>query len=306
MSRRKFVFCNFREYEGASFAEFLERMAAKGWFAEQKIFGSLWRFRSGRPVKRHYYAAVMPGSSQLMIEESGETQDYRELCEEAGWKLECKAIIWQIFYAEREDVIPIETDPKLRLETIRSILLTPWAAAGDWMEAIFLLGIAFWILMTGTIGSSLEQQVGFVVLSLRAVFRIVQRFEIIKWYKNAKALVSEGEGIPETSPDMVRMRGRLQTLGSVGSILIGLWIIPLLQTLISVWILVGIYRELLRFLRENRDILRQNDPGKKGEKARIILIASAIALFFGFMLSVDVTRRILPAWREIGIETDIS
>ncbi len=304
--RRKYVFCDFREYEGDAFALYLEKMAAKGWFAKERISGSLWRFESGQPAKRRYWAAVMPGSSLLMTEESGEAADYRELCREAGWEPECGDIIWQIFYTEREDSVPVETDPKLRLENIRSIILTPWAVAIDWIWAAFLVGLFLFVLTSGTFTSSAKQQAGAVVLLLMAAFWIGRQLQIMKWYKRAKECADEGRELPQEEPEKVMKRGRMKRLASIAALLIGIWIPPLLKTFLFIVIFNTFYRAILGYLRENREAFQENhrDRRANGERWRIVLTATALIPFIGFMIFIDLTKRVLPAWQQVGIKTE--
>lgn len=304
--RRKYVFCDFREYEGDAFALYLEQMAARGWFAKERIGSTLWRFESGQPAQRRYWAAVMPGSSLLMTEESGEEADYRELCREAGWEPECGDHIWQIFYTERGDSVPVETDPKLRLENIRSIILTPWAVAIDWIWTVFLVGLLLFVVMTETFMSSAKQQAGAVVLLLMAAFWIGRQLQIMKWYKRAEECVAGGGELPKEDPEKVMKRGRMKRLASIAVLLIGIWIPPLINTLLFIAVFNIFYRAVLGYLRENREVFQENQCGRRpnGERWRIVLTASVLILFIGFMTFFDLTKRVLPAWQQAGVRTE--
>ena len=73
MGGRTYRYYNFREYEGGAFSRYLEEMAGKGWYIDGYVFDGVWRFRKGKPSNRHYNAILMPGSSNVDIDESGDT-----------------------------------------------------------------------------------------------------------------------------------------------------------------------------------------------------------------------------------------
>ena len=89
-------------------------MAGKGWYIDGYVFDSVWRFRKGKPSKRRYNAVLMPGSSSVDIDESGDTKMFRDFCTEAGWILEYGGIVWQIFYTEDESLLPIDINGEFR------------------------------------------------------------------------------------------------------------------------------------------------------------------------------------------------
>lgn len=78
MGGRTYRYYNFREYEGGAFSRYLEEMAGKGWYIDGYVFDSVWRFRKGKPSKRRYNAVLMPGSSSVDIDESGDTKMFRD------------------------------------------------------------------------------------------------------------------------------------------------------------------------------------------------------------------------------------
>ncbi len=96
MGGRTYRYYNFREYEGGAFSRYLEEMAGKGWYIDGYVFDGVWRFRKGKPSNRHYNAILMPGSSNVDIDESGDTA--------AHWgrlKSEAPDFVWLFFPAVR-------------------------------------------------------------------------------------------------------------------------------------------------------------------------------------------------------------
>ena len=114
MAKIRYKFITFREYETEAFAEYLEYKAAKGWFLTNIHQNGILRFEKGEPKKLNFCVAVLPGSSGLDSADNWNARQFREYCEEAGWKLQYGGTLWQIFYTEDEALVPIETDPESR------------------------------------------------------------------------------------------------------------------------------------------------------------------------------------------------
>ena len=115
-TKRRFEFFTFYDHTGI--ARHLERMAQKGWLL-QGIHGNLWSYRAISPAKLAFTVTYYPDASAFDPEPSEGELCFRDFCAHTGWQLAASAAQLQVFYNDRPDPIPIETDPDLEIETIR-------------------------------------------------------------------------------------------------------------------------------------------------------------------------------------------
>ena len=94
---------SFNLWEANVFEQYLEEMAAQGWFLES-VGGSVMKFHRAEPAKRRYAALLVPGSSSLTGADSWKAEQFRKQCQEAGWNFECSGTFWQIFYTTDDAV----------------------------------------------------------------------------------------------------------------------------------------------------------------------------------------------------------
>ena len=94
---------SFNLWEANVFEQYLEEMAAQGWFLES-VGGSVMKFHRAEPEKRQYAALLVPGSSSLTGADSWKAEQFRKQCQEAGWNFECSGTFWQIFYTTDDAV----------------------------------------------------------------------------------------------------------------------------------------------------------------------------------------------------------
>ena len=103
MKQKKRVWMSFNLWEANVFEQYLEEMAAQGWFLES-VGGSVMKFHRAEPAKRRYAALLVPGSSSLTGADSWKAEQFRKQCQEAGWNFECSGTFWQIFYTTDDTV----------------------------------------------------------------------------------------------------------------------------------------------------------------------------------------------------------
>ena len=214
MGGRTYRYYNFREYEGGAFSRYLEEMAGKGWYIDGYVFDGVWRFRKGKPSKRRYNAVLMPGSSSVDIDESGDTKMFRDFCTEAGWILEYGGIVWQIFYTEDESLLPIETDPGSKLEIIGDIMMQPALIAIDFIAAILLIALAaaVWF-ASGMTFKSADQGVACALLLLWSCIFIGGRISMICWYNKAVHAAESGASLNSSTLGQIKIRSSLILCG---------------------------------------------------------------------------------------------
>ena len=103
MKHKKRVWWSFNLWEADAFEQYLEEMAAQGWFLES-VGGSVMKFHRAEPEKRQYAALLVPESSSLTGADSWKAEQFRKQCQEAGWNFECSGTFWQIFYTTDDTV----------------------------------------------------------------------------------------------------------------------------------------------------------------------------------------------------------
>ena len=182
----------------------LEKMAAKGWMIE-KIVNTGWVYRRIEPKKIHFTVSYFPKASEFDPEPSEEQKMFHDFCAHTGWQLACTSAQLQIFYNERENPIPIETDPGLELQAIHASakkgFIPPYIA----LLAIALLNGAMWI--SNLLGDPIDLLstptklfTGFAWLLL-AILCIVELVCYFRWHSKAKVAAEHGEflKVPSTS-----------------------------------------------------------------------------------------------------------
>lgn len=213
MAKKKYTFITFKEYETEAFAEYLEKMAAKGWFLKNIRQNCIECFEKGEPKRLKFCVAVLPGDSEFESAESMEALQFREYCEEGGWKLQYGGALWQIFYTEEEDTVPIETDPRIQLEIQRKVTLS-W---GKILCQLFIIGAWLWMLKSmlknpGTQFSSYEQLITMFFYFLLILIVSVQLLGPAIWYYRAGKTIDETGTLPHTSWKKVKRRNALYGL----------------------------------------------------------------------------------------------
>ena len=163
----------FAFYDKAGIQEYLEKQAEKGWMLQKMSLG--WVFRRIEPKKVRFFVTYYPKKSVFEAEGSEEQRLFWDFCEHAGWKLAATNEQMQIFYNEREDPVPIETDAVMEVEKVhqstkKSYVLTYVLLSENSMLFLFLAG---------------------VLLAAYIVREIVRYF---LWYKKARRTAAE-EGI---------------------------------------------------------------------------------------------------------------
>ena len=110
---RKTVLKPFTYLQCDEFAEYLSKMAAKGWHFKEWSMGLV--FEKGEPEQAVYAVEVFFKGSQYSMAPDVETLDFADFCAAAGWKLIDSRQKFCIFKQTRADAVPIVT-PQERLE----------------------------------------------------------------------------------------------------------------------------------------------------------------------------------------------
>lgn len=201
-TKRRIEPLSFYDHNGIS--RHFEKMAAKGWMIE-KIVNTGWVYKRIEPKEVHFAVSYYPKASEFDPEPSEEQKMFHDFCAHTGWQLACTSAQMQIFYNERENSVPIETEPELELQAIHAS-----AKKGFIPSYILLLVIAFlqgglWV--GNLLGDPLEVLSNPIKLFmggcwlLLAILCAVELICYFRWHAKAKAVAEHGEFLkaPSTS-----------------------------------------------------------------------------------------------------------
>lgn len=107
----------FSFYDRTGLERHLARMAERGWLLE-KIGNFFWYYRRIEPKTLTFSVTYFPKASAFDPAPSEGQQMFYEFCAHTGWMLAASSAQMQIFYNERENPIPIETDPMTEVDAI--------------------------------------------------------------------------------------------------------------------------------------------------------------------------------------------
>lgn len=113
--RKEFAFFQLNECDAIK--EYLEEMALKGW--KLKYYRTYYCFEKIEPQKLIYSVEVFSKASIYDTVPANSTHEYIDYCKEAGWSFVCNIGQINIFVANSQNAIPIETDERLKFETIK-------------------------------------------------------------------------------------------------------------------------------------------------------------------------------------------
>ena len=106
----------FEKFDYKAIERHLGEMAADGWILE-KIDAGTWWYRRGEPQNLKYAVTYVEDFSYMEPTES--QLDMDALCEQAGWKRVAFKDEAHIYCSDLENPVPVETDERIRMETIR-------------------------------------------------------------------------------------------------------------------------------------------------------------------------------------------
>lgn len=133
-TKRQMLFHAFYDHTGIE--AHLGHMAEKGWLLD-KIGRFFWRYRRVEPRKLAFCVSYFPKASQFDPGPTEAQETFYDLCAHTGWTLAASSAQMQVFYNEREDPLPIDTDPALEIDAIHQ------SAKKGWLISMFaFLGLS--------------------------------------------------------------------------------------------------------------------------------------------------------------------
>ena len=125
-------------YDRTGMEKHLANMAEKGWLLE-KIGQFLWTYKAIEPKRLTFSVTYFPAASQFDPRPSEEQETFYDFCAHTGWVLAAANAQMQIFYNERPQPVPIETDPMVEIETVHRTMKKSFLPAQVLLLAVGLL-----------------------------------------------------------------------------------------------------------------------------------------------------------------------
>lgn len=278
MKRKKYRELNlYSYYDHAGIARHLEDMARQGWQLE-KAGGTFFTYRRCDPAELHYAVVYFAKASQFDPEPPAEQREFWELCKATGWELVTSRYQMQIFCNPAKDPAPIETDPVVQVENVRTAM-KKGAVRGNWAVLICSC-LQIWLqFRTYSIRDFLTQ--GFALSAvliwlLMGINAIVELTAYYRWYRKAKAAARE-EGIL-LSP---RSRKWLQILRIMFLVVIVTIDLPILfldpsrspSTRMVILVSLFCYAVLLLIIYGSRQLMKKKGFSAEANMGLNILIA---------------------------------
>lgn len=278
MKRKKYRELNlYSYYDHAGIARHLEDMARQGWQLE-KAGSTFFTYHRCDPAELHYAVVYFPKASQFDPEPPAEQREFWELCKATGWELVTSRYQMQIFCNPAKDPTPIETDPVVQVENVRTAM-KKGAVRGNWVVLICSC-LQIWLqFRTYSIRDFLTQ--GFALSAvliwlLMGINAIVELTAYYRWYRKAKAAARE-EGIL-LSP---RSRKWLQILRIMFLVVIVTIDLPILfldpsrspSTRMVILVSLFCYAVLLLIIYGSRQLMKKKGFSAEANMGLNILIA---------------------------------
>ena len=192
-NKRRLEYISFYNHTGLE-AHFT-KMAKKGWLIES-ISNFYWTYRKIKPKDLHFCVTYYPRASDFDPGPSEEQQTFHDFCAHTGWQLTCTWHQMQVFYNEKEDPIPLETDPVLEVETLHKACKKNFLPSYFILLALGLLMGAYFVarIFADPIGllsdpSHLMTGTAYVCM---AVISITELLSYFLWYAKAKRAARNG------------------------------------------------------------------------------------------------------------------
>lgn len=184
---------------------FLEAQAEKGWlFCGFGGYG--WKFRRIEPQKLRFSVVYFSTSDKENLDEKVKMEEFRDFCAHDGWKFAGASESMHVFYSEKEEPTPIQTDPVLEVESIVKAQGNGMGKSLTLLSVILLLFAFFvWQESKGSVILLLTYQWGvwtilLCVTGLLETLIFTVKFKI--WEKNARRQAVEYGEFLDESPMM--------------------------------------------------------------------------------------------------------
>lgn len=212
-------------YDHSGIERHLEAMARKGWMLEDiSNFG--WVYRKSEPRPAHYTVSYYPKASEFDPRPSEGQETFFDFCAHTGWTKVCTWHQMQVFRNDREDPVPIETDPVSEVDTLHEACKKNFLPTQFLMLflGLFYLGTVI-LSLAGNVPATLADPAK-LFLSLCGVLMIIMTvFELtvyFRWYKKAAEMAEQGIFLETPCTRPAQKFFLLVLIGAVVSMLVSL------------------------------------------------------------------------------------
>lgn len=204
--KRRMEYISFFNHTGLE--EHFTKMARKGWLIAS-ISNLYWTYRKIEPQNIHFCVTYYPRASDFDPGPSEEQQTFHDFCAHTGWQLTCTWHQMQVFYNEKENPVPLETDPALEVETLHN------ACKKNFLPTYFLL-LAAGLLMTAyniwgllaapiTMLSNSSRLLTGLALLCTLIISVTELTAYFIWYHKARKCASDGIFVDTPSTEKVQL-----------------------------------------------------------------------------------------------------
>lgn len=189
-------------YDHTGIEKHLKKMAEKGWMLE-KITTLGWVYRRTEPKSGQFSVTYYPKASEFDPELTEGQQMYQEFTAKSGWQFVCSSAQMQVFYTEKENPTPIETDPVIQVDNIHNAAKKGFLLSYFLFLAIGILNGALFVSRLlgdpiGTLASPANLFTG-ICWTLLLLLSVVELTKYFHWLRKAKKAAQHGEFVDTPS-----------------------------------------------------------------------------------------------------------
>lgn len=186
----------FSFYDRTGLEKHLTKMAEEGWLLE-KIGPFFWTYRKIEPKTLTFCTCCFPKASAFDPGPSEEQETFYDFCQHSGWVLAASSAQLQVFYNERPDPVPIETDPMLEVEAIHRSMKKSMIPSQLLLLAVTTINVAIYVSQllddpVRVLSSTSSLFVGFCWLEV-ALLTLVETIGYLRWHHKAVLAAERGE-----------------------------------------------------------------------------------------------------------------
>lgn len=197
--------------------EYLEDMALKGWVL--KDINTFLTFEKREPQKLTYSVEVFDKASIFDTKLEKKAEEYVEYCSCAGWELVCNFEKLHIFVSTEENPVPIQTDERIKYQTIVKSTLKKNVLNWIVLPAIFAFNLIFGSLRDFEF--FITNYISILSAFMFFIFYIKVGSEVIKffiWCIKAKRNLSRGKKLPSYSTRDLRRITKIKIIPVITSV----------------------------------------------------------------------------------------
>ena len=193
-TKRQMTLYSFYDHTGLE--RHFERMAEQGWL----LCGSgqyTWHYRRSEPKQLTFCVCYYPRATIFDPLPSVSQEEFYDFCAHTGWTLAASSAQMQVFYNERPNPVPIDTDPAMEVEAIHQSAKKSWLISQILFLILAVLNIGqfLWRLRGDPI-ATLSSPLSLLALVCWAVMLLLVGTDFatyFRWRRRALKAAEQGE-----------------------------------------------------------------------------------------------------------------